>query len=95
MALTAAVIVPNVLRWHWWRLNGWGYAYGTLGGILLSLIVLLFPGLPDYVVFPTICLASLAACVIGSLVTAPTSKEVLRSFFESVRPFGWRSGVRS
>jgi hypothetical protein len=32
-----------VLRWYWWRLNGWGYAAGTLVGLLaaLSLPILL------------------------------------------------------
>ena len=39
MALGAGVIMPNVLRWYWWRMTGWGYAAGTLGGIALSLAV--------------------------------------------------------
>ncbi|GAF90180.1 unnamed protein product, partial [marine sediment metagenome] len=38
MALGAGVVIPNVLRWYWWRMNGWGYAFGTFGGILLSLV---------------------------------------------------------
>src|ERR1043165_6517984 len=24
--LAAGILPPNVLRWYWWRLNGWGYA---------------------------------------------------------------------
>ena len=31
--LGAGVVVPNVLRWYWWRMNGWGYAAGTLAGL--------------------------------------------------------------
>ena len=36
MALGGAFIVPNVLRWYWWRVNGWGYAAGIIGGIVLA-----------------------------------------------------------
>jgi len=28
-----ATLIPNVLRWHWWRFNGWGYAAGSSGGL--------------------------------------------------------------
>jgi Na+/proline symporter len=37
MAVGAAFVVPNVLRWYWWRLNGWGYATGTVVGMLAAL----------------------------------------------------------
>ena len=48
MALGAAVLVPNVLRWYWWRMNGWGYSAGTLAGLLLSLAVLFRPEMPAW-----------------------------------------------
>ena len=92
MALGAGVVVPNVLRWYWWRLNGWGYSIGTLGGIVLSLIALFFPGLPMYIVFPLICLFSLLLSIIVSLKTAPVKKEKLIKFYRTVRPFGlWKT----
>ena len=94
MALGAGVIIPNVLRWYWWRFNGWGYTLGTLGGIALSLVVLVKPGLPDYVTFSAITIASLAASVVGSLLTRPVENAVLRKFYRSVRPFGWWRPVR-
>ena len=91
MALGGAVIMPNVLRWYWWRLNGWGYAAGTLGGIVLSLAVLFFPDMPTYVQFPLISIGSLLACLVVSLATAPNAPETLRTFYRTVRPFGmWR-----
>jgi Na+/proline symporter len=37
MAVGAAFVVPNVLRWYWWRLNGWGYAAGTAVGMVAAL----------------------------------------------------------
>lgn len=91
MALGAGVVVPNVLRWYWWRMNGWGYTVGTLGGVLLSLVVLFFPDAPTYYVFPSICVASLLASVGASLATKPTDSDVLVHFYKSVRPFGlWK-----
>lgn len=91
MALGAGVVIPNVLRWYWWRMNGWGYALGTLAGILLSLVALFFPNTPAYYVFPLICVASLAASFVVSLVTRVTDEDVLVSFYRSIRPFGlWR-----
>lgn len=54
MALSAGVIVPNVLRWYWWRLNGWGYAAGTLAGMALSVLQLIYLALAVWVAFPII-----------------------------------------
>lgn len=94
MALGAGVVVPNVLRWYWWRLNGWGYSIGTLGGILLSLIALFFPELPMYVVFPLICVSSLIMSIVVSLKTAQVSEDRLINFFVTVRPFGLWKNIR-
>ena len=95
MALGGGVVVPNVLRWYWWRMNGWGYALGTLGGMLLSLVVLFFPSAPVYYVFPLICAASLFASIVVSLATQPTDLDILVSFYKSVRPFGlWKPIAR-
>jgi Na+/proline symporter len=94
MALGAGVVVPNVLRWYWWRLNGWGYSIGTLGGIVLSLIALFFPESPMYVVFPLIGTSSLIMSIIVSLKTKPVNEERLINFYKSVRPFGWWGSIR-
>jgi len=94
MALGGGVLIPNVLRWYWWRMNGWGYALGTFGGILLSLVSLFYSTVPDYVVFPFIVIASLLLSVIGSLVTRPVDKTQLIEFYRSIRPFGLWKPVR-
>jgi Na+/proline symporter len=36
----------NVLKWYWWRFNGYGYFWGMITGIC-SALVLAFPGLLD------------------------------------------------
>lgn len=88
MALGAGVVMPNVLRWYWWRLNGWGYAAGTAAGILFSLVALFMPGLPIYVVFPIIVAASLAGSIVVSFAGPAVDPDVLKTFFTTVRPFG-------
>ena len=94
MALGAGVVVPNVLRWYWWRLNGWGYSMGTLGGIVLSLVVLFFPNIPMTVVFPLICAFSLVTSVVVSFYTKPVKQDRLISFYTTVRPFGLWKPIR-
>ena len=91
MVLGAGMAVPNVLRWYWWRINGWGYSMGTFVGILLSLAALFFPDLPVYYVFPLICSVSLLVSIAVSLATKPVDHNILVNFYTSVRPFGaWR-----
>lgn len=94
MALGAGVIVPNVLRWYWWRLNGWGYAAGTLAGMALSVLQLIYPTLAIWVAFPIIVGASLVTSVVISWLTAPVDGAVLTEFFRTVRPFGLWQPVR-
>lgn len=91
MALGAGVVMPNVLRWYWWRLNGWGYAAGTIAGILFSLIALFMPSLPLYVMFPIIAVSSLLTSIIVSLKGEAVAAETLKNFMKTVRPFGlWK-----
>lgn len=94
MALGAGVLIPNALRWYWWRMTGWGFAAGTFAGIALSLIALLYPQAPMYKVFPPICIASLLATVVFSLWTHPVDEQVLIKFYRTVRPFGFWKPVR-
>lgn len=91
MALSAGIVIPNVLRWYWWRMNGIGYAFGAFAGIILSLIALLRPETPTYVTFATICTASLLTSIIASLATKPVDTQTLTKFYTTVRPFGlWK-----
>lgn len=97
--LGAGVLLPNVLRWYWWRLNGWGYAAGALSGMALSLVQALVPSLnaqPLYVTFPAIAGAVLAVSVAVSLRCPPTDSETLNRFYRTVQPWGcWRPVVEA
>ncbi|MBN1817276.1 MAG: hypothetical protein JW828_07925 [Sedimentisphaerales bacterium] len=95
MSLTAGVLIPNVLRWYWWRMNGWGYTMGTFAGMAASLVVLGFKDpLPVYVVFPVVCGSSALATVVFTLLTPPTDTSVLLHFYQTIRPFGLWKPVR-
>jgi len=80
---------PNVLKWHWWRFNGYGYFWGMISGLIAaSILPLLFPGLSALNSFPIILLISAAACIIASLNSKPEGDEILKKFYMSVRPWG-------
>jgi len=97
-ALGAGVVVPNILRWYWWRMNGQGYAAGALTGMILSLVQVVLAkvgyGQPFYVTFPLIVAAVAVVSVIVTLATPPTDRRVLQMFFHTVRPFGFWGPVR-
>lgn len=92
--LAAGILPANVLRWYWWRLNGWGYAAGIFGGMALSLgqvigdTYLWRTPPPLYVGFPVIALASTVISVVTSLLTKPTDEQTLARFYETVQPAG-------
>jgi Na+/proline symporter len=98
--LAAGILPPNVLRWYWWRLNGWGYAAGVLGGMALSLgqavadNSLFSSPLPLYVGFPIIAIASTIVTITVTLLTRPADLSTLENFYENVQPAGAWSPIR-
>jgi Na+/proline symporter len=38
-ALYGGYIASNVLKWHWWRFNGWGYFWGNFSRVHLYCII--------------------------------------------------------
>lgn len=84
----------NVLKWYWWRLNGYGYFWGMLTGILSALMLPVVKQqyaltFNDIYAFPMILAASATACIIGSLLTKPVEAETLKKFYRDVRPWGF------
>ncbi|MCK6560055.1 Na+:solute symporter [candidate division KSB1 bacterium] len=89
-ALWGGYTAANVLKWYWWRFNGYGYFWGMLTGIAASLITpLVAPLSPTIYQFPLIFAASLAGCFIATFATQPDDMEVLKSFYKQVRPWGF------
>jgi hypothetical protein len=81
---------PNVLKWHWWRFNGYGFFAGMLAGVAAAIATpLLVPDLPALYAFPGILAFSGAVAVGICLVTPPECEQVLEEFYLSVRPWGF------
>ena len=81
---------PNILKWHWWRFNGFGYFYGMIAGVLAALIMpMALPELSPLNAFPFILILSGIAGIGGSLMTAPDDDKTLQEFYKNVRPWGF------
>ncbi|MHC4396734.1 MAG: sodium:solute symporter family protein [Planctomycetota bacterium] len=88
--LYGGYIAPNVLRWHWWRLNGYGYFAGMMAGIISALVLpILVSNLTALESFPINLALSTIASVAASLITQPESDETLKGFYKQVRPWGF------
>ena len=91
-ALWGGYTAANVLKWYWWRLNGYGYFWGMVAGIGAALILpFLIPSVAAIYAFPYVLAISLAGCIIGSYFTEPEPDEVLIEFYMRVNPWGlWK-----
>jgi len=88
--LYGSYVAANVLKWYWWRFNGYGYFWGMLAGLVPALIFpLIFKDTLELIYFPVLLLLSLIGCYIGSYLTKPTDEKTLISFYRSVRPWGF------
>lgn len=88
--LFGGYIAANFLKWIWWRFNGYGYFWGMVSGLLISgVIPFLFKDTQPIYVFPFTFAFSFAVSVIASLMTPAEPDEVLLSFYEKVRPWGF------
>ena len=95
MAIGVGFFVPMVIRWYWWRMNGFGFAVGAGVGLLAGFLVpILFPDSPVYMPFAFVSLTALFAAILGSYLTKPTDPQVLRIFYRQIRPFGLWGPVR-
>jgi len=94
----------NVLKWYWWRFNGYGYFWGMITGIASALglpsIVAQVPfvqhllatysiNMDVVIIFPLVLGISLAGCLLGTLLTKPEDDAVLMDFYRRVRPWGF------
>jgi Na+/proline symporter len=102
--LWGGYIGSNVLKWYWWRFNGYGYFWGMVTGIASSLtlpplvarVPLVQHLLARYsinmdvsIVFPVVLILSLIGCFAGTLLTKAEDDEVLKDFYRRVRPWGF------
>jgi len=87
--LSAGLFAPVLLRWYWWRFNGYGFAASTAAGLTVAVgLKLSGVQLPLYLSFPLAWSVSLLVGIVVSLVTSPAVREVLDRFYARIRPFG-------
>jgi len=94
----------NVLKWYWWRFNGYGYFWGMITGIASALglppIVAQVPfvqhllatysiNMDVVIIFPLVLGISIVGCLLGTLLTKPEDDAVLMDFYRRVRPWGF------
>ena len=73
MGIGAGMFIPQVIRWYWWRFNGYGFATGTAFGMIAAVLTKAFGGpLPEYTSFLIASGSSLVGCLVGTFYTEPT-----------------------
>ena len=104
-ALFGGYVAANFLKWIWWRFNGWGYFWGMSTGLIIATMqyvlyqfkdsfdsdTLLYElsNLQAIYLFPIIFFVSLFGSFLGTFLSKPTDMQILKSFYKSVRPWGW------
>ncbi|KAA0227438.1 sodium:solute symporter [candidate division KSB1 bacterium] len=89
-ALWGGYTAANVLKWYWWRFNGYGYFWGMVTGILASLITPMVVDIsPVIYQFPIIFAVSLLGCIAATFATKSDDMEVLKRFYKQVHPWGF------
>lgn len=95
MSLGGGLMVPLLIRWYWWRMNGLGFAVGTGVGMIASNIQMFyFPGVPEYEALMFSAGLSLAGTILGTYLAPPTKPAVLDHFYRVTRPFGFWGPIR-
>jgi len=96
MGILAGLGIPQLLRWYWGRFNGYGYALGTLTGLVAAVALRLVGGqIPEYYFFIIASVSSLTGCVLGTYLTPKTDTSVLENFYKTTRPFGLWGGIKN
>lgn len=92
--LYGGYVAANMLKWFWWRFNANGFFWGMMFGIVpaIALAILksfgVISGL-DLYYWPLLFILSMAGCILGTYAAEPTEIAVLKSFYTTVRPWGF------
>lgn len=93
--LYGGYVAANCLKWYWWRFNANGFFWGMAVGIVAALLMpYVTTGLPLYW-WPVLFVLSLAGSIIGTYAAPPTEMAVLKSFYTTVRPWGFWQPVHA
>ncbi len=109
-ALYGGYVMANVLKWIWWRFNGYGYFWGMMAGILGAMIIpeatvkfapmFFSPEMAAIVVsnpiylVPVLLVLSLIGCLAGTYLSTPEDAAILKHFYRTTRPWGFWGPIR-
>ncbi len=100
-ALYGGYVIANVLKWYWWRFNGYGYFWGMMTGILSAMfapdvakIILGHSVSNALYLFPFIFGISVVGSLLGTWLTPPEDESVLKNFYKKVNPWGAWGPIR-
>ena len=100
-SLYGGFVVANVLKWYWWRFNGYGYFWGMVAGIGAAMVLppvtehFIGHGFNLLFIFPILFTVSIIGCLAGTFMTKPEDDEVLMKFYRTVNPWGWWGPIRA
>lgn len=96
---------PNVLKWIWWRFNGYGYFFGMVAGMAAAMVgnnvvrylVQGFPTLSamadtqaiNLMAFVFIFFVSIIGCVAACMLTQPVEEHTTIAFYKTTKPWGF------
>jgi len=99
-ALNGAYVIANVLKWFWWRFNGYGYFWGMITGIFSAMFVpelmklSLGRDINALYTFPVIFVISAVGCFAGTFLTKAEDEATLKKFYKTVNPWGFWGPIR-
>jgi hypothetical protein len=110
-ALYGGFVMANVLKWYWWRFNGYGYFWGMVAGIGGAMVVpqitktliansatiqrIIGPDFNQLYTIPILIVISLVGCIAGTLLSKPEDDAVLKNFYKTVNPWGFWGPIRA
>jgi Na+/proline symporter len=104
-ALYGGYAASNMLKWVWWRFNGYGYFGGMVAGLIISTLILFFKpelvgmlgleqNLPEIFLFPLVLVVSLVGCLIGTYMAPLENEQQVIEFYKKTQPWGWWGPIR-
>lgn len=96
MGFGVGLIVPQFIRWYWWRFNGYGYAGGTILGMITAITIrFVFEDIPEMPSFYLTAAITFVGSIAISYMFPATDSEDLEHFYSKTRPFGFWGPVRA
>lgn len=109
-ALYSGYVIANVLKWYWWRFNGYGYFWGMVAGMLGAMFVpTIVPRIAPQIfspeiaaiiqsnplyTIPVLLALSLMGCLLGTFLGKPEDDAILKNFYKVTRPWGFWGPIR-